>query len=69
MEVTRLEESQRISFQLQNGVLVDQPVGVGETAAASFCMTAASSAATAAAKRRRVRVERERIGLREPIGG
>ena len=36
MEVTRLEESQRISFQLQKGVLEDQPEGGGERAAASF---------------------------------
>ena len=69
MEVTRLEESQRISFQSQNGVLVDQPDGVGEIAAASFWMIAASSPAAGERRRhRRRRVERERRGLREPIG-
>lgn len=60
MEMTRLEESHRISFQVQNGVLVDQPEGVGETAPASFWMTASSSAEAGRRRRkRRVRVERE----------
>lgn len=63
MEVTRLEESQRISFQEQKELEVVQPAGVGVTAAASFCITAASSAA---ARERRRRRRREK--MRGPIG-
>ncbi len=70
MEVTRSVESQLTLFQLQQFVVLDQPLGAGLRAARSLDMTAASSADVndeRVRKEKIMKVERQSEVLRLPI--
>ena len=59
MEMTRLDWSQLMPFQLQKKVLEDQPEGVGDRAFKSSDITAASSAMAMVERREKMSIERE----------